>query len=194
MNAPAQLFLRAKHWQLFLPSFAYGLLGDVLIVYVTTKVANSTAALQVSAIANAVVTVPFMIAVLLWYWSVGSFLYSIAPPTLRPNIGFFRFALIFPPIYMFAFFMIVLKIGSPLLVLVLPLHFFAMYCLLYNLYFLSKSLRLVEKRQPVSFSDYAGAFLLFWFFPIGVWFIQPKINRLYGKLRPTPWLDIATAG
>jgi len=38
----------------------------------------------------------------------------------------------------------------------------------------------LERRQPVTFFDYSGPFFLFWFFPIGVWFIQPRVNKLLG--------------
>jgi hypothetical protein len=52
-------------------------------------------------------------------------------------------------------------------------------CLIYILYFDSKSLALAERNESVSFYDYVGPFFLLWFFPIGIWIIQPKINRLY---------------
>jgi uncharacterized RDD family membrane protein YckC len=59
-----------------------------------------------------------------------------------------------------------------------------MFCMLYLLYFVSKNLVLAETRKPASFPDYAGPFFLIWFFPIGIWFTQPRINRLYE--RPPP--------
>jgi hypothetical protein len=31
----------------------------------------------------------------------------------------------------------------------------------------------------VSFYDFSGPFFLLWFFPIGIWIIQPRINRLF---------------
>ncbi len=51
----------------------------------------------------------------------------------------------------------------------------------YDLYFVSKNLVLAETSKSASFYDYAGPFFLIWFFPVGVWFIQPRINRLYGQ-------------
>jgi hypothetical protein len=193
MNAPAHSFLRAKHWQLFLPAFAYGVLADVLVVRLAMTTADSPAAFQVLALVNAALTVPFLICLLLWYWSVGSFLHSVAQPSLRPSLRFFRVALIYPPVYVLTFFTVVLNVESPFLAVILPFHLFAMYCLLYDLYFLSKSLRLVENGKRVSFSDYAGAFFLFCFFPVGIWFLQPRINRLYAKMRTYSSLDVATA-
>jgi uncharacterized RDD family membrane protein YckC len=50
----------------------------------------------------------------------------------------------------------------------------------------SKNLVLAETSKPASFYDYAGPFFLIWFFPIGVWFTQPRINRLYEQPAPPP--------
>jgi hypothetical protein len=68
---------------------------------------------------------------------------------------------------------------STLAVAFIPMHFLMMFCAFHILYFVSKSLLIVETGSPVSFYDYAGAFFLIGFFPVGVWTIQPRINRLY---------------
>jgi hypothetical protein len=34
-------------------------------------------------------------------------------------------------------------------------------------------------QKPVTFSDFAGEFFLIWFFPVGIWIIQPRINKLF---------------
>ena len=54
-----------------------------------------------------------------------------------------------------------------------------MFSLVYIFYFVSKSLVSAERNAPVAFSNYAGALFLIWFFPIGIWIIQPRINWLY---------------
>jgi hypothetical protein len=63
--------------------------------------------------------------------------------------------------------------------LIVPLHLFSMFCIFYCLYFNAKALKIVEWQRPVTFSDFAGEFFLIWFFPIGIWIIQPRINRLF---------------
>src|SRR6266496_5324966 len=68
-----------------------------------------------------------------------------------------------------------------LLGVILPLHVFAMVCMFYLLYFVSKSLVLAETSKPASFYDYAGPFFLLWFFPVGIWIVQPRVNRLYSE-------------
>jgi hypothetical protein len=63
--------------------------------------------------------------------------------------------------------------------LIVPLHLFSMFCIFYCLYFNAKALKTVEWQRPVTFSDFAGEFFLIWFFPIGVWIIQPRLNKLF---------------
>jgi len=53
-----------------------------------------------------------------------------------------------------------------------------MFCMFYIIYFVSKTLKMAELQRNVSFSDYAGEFFLIWLYPIGIWFVQPKINEL----------------
>ena len=61
------------------------------------------------------------------------------------------------------------------------MHLLAMAAIFYALGFTSKQLVKLEQRENVSFFNYSGPFFLFWFFPIGIWFIQPKVNKLLGQ-------------
>jgi hypothetical protein len=133
------------------------------------------------------VTMPlFMISLVLWLWSMGSFLSSIVAPSLRLRVGFFRFALIYPALYFLPFFYIVFILNPKptVLTLIVPFHLFATFCMFYSLYFVSKSLALAETSKPATFYDYAGPFFLIWLFPIGIWIVQPRINRIYAQHCP----------
>lgn len=114
---------------------------------------------------------------------MGSFLNSIAPKQFRLNRNFFAFTVLYPAFYMVGFFYIVghQQGPSPSLALILPFNLSVMFCLIYNLYFVAKSLIIAETQKNASFYDYAGPFFLIWFFPIGVWFTQPRINQLYER-------------
>jgi len=61
--------------------------------------------------------------------------------------------------------------------IIIPLHLFSMFCIFYTLYFVAKTFKTVELQREVKFSDFAGEFFLIWFYPIGIWIIQPKINK-----------------
>jgi hypothetical protein len=65
-----------------------------------------------------------------------------------------------------------------LLIFILPMHLFSMFCIFYSLYFVAKTFKTVELQREVSFSDFAGEFFMIWFLLIGIWIIQPKVNRL----------------
>lgn len=41
----------------------------------------------------------------------------------------------------------------------------------------AKTIKTVELQKKVTFSDFAGEFFLLWFSPIGIWILQPKINK-----------------
>jgi hypothetical protein len=53
-----------------------------------------------------------------------------------------------------------------------------MFCIFYTLYFVAKTFKTVELQREVKFSDFAGEFFMIWFYPIGIWIIQPKINKM----------------
>lgn len=94
---------------------------------------------------------------------------------------FFQFSLIYPPLYVFPI-LILFPDKLPLpFAGMLPLHLLSGFCQLYGFYFVSKSLALAERGESASFSNYVGSFILIWFFPIGVWFFQPKVNQLYAE-------------
>ena len=65
---------------------------------------------------------------------------------------------------------------------IIPLHLFAMFCLFYCLYFVSKTFKTAETQRKVAFGDFAGEFFMLWFFPIGIWIIQPKINKMVDEV------------
>jgi uncharacterized RDD family membrane protein YckC len=181
MKALTTFFVRAKHWQIFLLIVGVGWIGGAAAMLLSFAAARSPEEIFRAALPFALVMVLSMVCLGAWLWSMGSFLSSVAQPSLRLRLGFFRFALVYPLLYMFVFFAIFTSANAALLAVLFPLHFFAMFCLFYDFYFVSKSLALAETRKPASFSDYAGSFFLLWLFPIGVWFIQPRINRLFAQ-------------
>lgn len=122
---------------------------------------------------------PFMFAFLAWLWSIGWFCSSLVRPAGQLNLRFFRFAIIYPGLFILAFYAVFSIIGPWVLVVIFPLHLFAMFCFLYDLYYVSKALALVTTGRANFFYQYAGPFFLLWFFPIGVWIVQPRINKLY---------------
>lgn len=58
---------------------------------------------------------------------------------------------------------------------------FSWICVIYFAYLPAKMLAAIRNQEKVYLSDYIGIFFLFLFFPIGVWFIQPRLNEIFGR-------------
>ena len=65
--------------------------------------------------------------------------------------------------------------------LIIPLHLFSMFCIIHTIYFVAKAYKIAETQRAVTFSDFVGEFFLAWFFIIGVWIMQPKINTMVNE-------------
>jgi hypothetical protein len=52
----------------------------------------------------------------------------------------------------------------------------------YTLWFNAKTFKSVELQREALIGDYIGEFFLLWYFPIGIWFIQPRINKIFGSV------------
>jgi uncharacterized RDD family membrane protein YckC len=186
MNAVARFFLRAKHWQVFFLLAVTFLVGQaVAMSYIATTKLSSADPGKLSLLIG-IVTTPTMLGWLGWLWSLGSFLISMVQPALRLKRGFFLFSIVYSLIYPLFFALSFPSTNPVLLAVILPLHLLVMFCMFYAFYFVSKTLVLAETCKPALFSDYVEVFFLIWLFPVGVWFIQPRINRLYGQPSPPP--------
>ena len=161
MNVIASVFLRAKHWQMFFLLFGSMLIGQV-VVFMSPHLLAARSPGDLGK-ANLLPGIPMAISMICfvgWLWAIGSLLSSVVLPPLRLRMGFFRLSLIYPVVYV-PFFIFLMFSNNPMLTmvaLILPLHLFAMFCMFYDLYFVSKSLALAETGRPASFYDYAGPF------------------------------------
>jgi hypothetical protein len=184
MNWLTRFFLRAKSWEIFILS-----VGVVVLLQIPMFISNQGESIRLDwgpALAC-------MLCINTWFWVVGSFLNSIVLPKLRPGLALFRFALLYPVLYLAG---VVVFSPPPLAMLgivIFPLHLLAVGCMFYLLSFVSKNLALAETGKEVTFYDYAGPFFLLWFFPIGVWIVQPRMNRLYAERKNGDAFGEATA-
>lgn len=169
MNKINAVFLNAKHWQVFFVLFFAPYVSGFVYIFFPRAIYASIA-----------VMVVYGLCTLGWYWSIGRFLASIADPALRMRTSLFQFAFVYTLVYAITFVWLALS-NAEISPIIVPFHLFAMACIFYALYFVARNLALVETGKSVSFADYAVPFVLLWFFPIGVWIIQPKINRLYAS-------------
>lgn len=189
-------FLKAKHWQLFLLIFGIPFVFNIILVINIisglaigcepdfTKITDHFKFIPVIAFISAT----FQYG---WFWSTGIGLQKAVPNELKMQTGFFKLSVIFPYVYMIVFmlvFVLLLKTFmhepfNPIgliaaMAIVVPLHLFAIFCTIYCYYFVARTYKTAELKRKVTFGDYIGEFFLIWFYPIGVWLIQPGINKM----------------
>lgn len=186
-------FLKAKHWQVFLLTFG---LPFVLQIFTMSWIFSSVFEAENPDPAQMLPMISifpllglvFIAIQFSWNWSVVMGLDRIIPPEYRLNLRAFRVFFFIPMIYALIFslsFLFLMNDTYPnpiFLLVVIPVHLFSMFCIVYCSYIVAKSIRTAEEGQTVHFSDYVAEFFMLWFFPIGVWLLQPRINQLAERI------------
>ena len=194
------LFLRLKHWQLFLLFFVVP-----MIIYLVTIVSFMAKMFTLqrpndfdpSLFTGFFIGVFLMIIIshgtmTLWNWNVGTELIKKVPSEIRLNNRFFKFTTIFPFIYLLLMPLIMMQFISSIdfeshqppdfnpmiFLLIIPCHFFTIFCAFYNIYFVSKTYKTAVLQREITFNDYVGEFFMIMFFIVGVWILQPRINQM----------------
>lgn len=168
------IFLKAKHWQLFLVLVGSMFLAQSIML----------SSLQDGGISQSVLLMlpTFIMGFLLfgWLWAIATACSRAMPEELYSLPKPMQFGLIYALIYMGYFGVVFGSPSSSPAYIFIP-HLLAMAAIFYSLGFTAKQLTKLEQGKNVSFYSYSGPFFLFWFFPLGVWFVQPKVNVLLGN-------------
>lgn len=184
--------LRLKHWQLFLLMFG---IPFILQFFFAAALAMTPDSMIVFSIIP-IIMLLFIVIFFGWFYALGTNLHKMLPESVKMNLTRFKIFLLIPIIYIaticvFMYFMfnnvsttiepLNMRLFGLIFGLIVPIHLFSMFCIFYCLYFNAKALKAVEWQRPVTFGDFAGEFFLLWFYPIGVWIIQPRVNKLFEK-------------
>jgi hypothetical protein len=191
-------FLRAKHWQLFLLTFGLPLIFQIIMMgTVFSGLGNGTEP-DSTILLSLFSLFPVLMIILTgtffgWFWSIAIGLQNKIPANVKMKTSKFKVFFFIPITYML---LISISMGTAMsgmfesgeepniglvagsMAIILPLHLFSMFCIFYCLYFVSKTFKTVELQRETTFSDFAGEFFLIWFYPIGIWIVQPKINKM----------------
>ena len=198
-----KLFLKAKHWQLFLLLFVIPFLLNIAFVIRMVLSFQMGDPNQLNILFRNIWPAYMLILIAMgtlyaWFWSIAIGLNDKIPPSVTLKTKWFRIAFFFTILYFIsymAFFYNVLSREFQYIQYfsyILPIHFIAMFCLLYLIYFVAKTFKTIELQREVRFSDFIAEFFLFWFNFVGVWVLQPKINQItegtfpYNKNSNTP--------
>jgi len=178
-------FLTFKHWQLFVLLMGIPMIFQIISIGSIVSSNDPTAEFKFFPI----MMILYLGLFLGWFYSLGTNLHKKLPETVNMNLKKFKIFLLIPAVYMIllSFYMSSMfsnvstgiEPNPAIWGIIFPLHLFSMFCLFYCLYFISKELKAVEWQKSVTFSDFAGEFFLIWFFPLGIWIIQPRINKLF---------------
>lgn len=182
-------FLKAKHWQLFLLTFGIPMIFQFIIMAGMFSSVGGGNNPDSSFMFSYMKFFPIMMILFMgvffgWFWSVAVGLQSKIPDGAKMKVKKFKIFFFIPLIYilfLLGFLMISMTEGGlnpAIFAVIVPIHLFSMFCIFHTLYFVAKTFKTVELQREVSFSDFAGEFFMIWFYPIGVWIVQPKINKM----------------
>jgi hypothetical protein len=167
--------LTLKHWQVFL------VLGLSYIISIALWDSDfyigSISALDISVIFGIVTLIFFF----LWILTLGLFVNSISENPYRFRKGLLIFSVLssmtgYVGLNLQRLAIEGLDIPIWFSTLMAPLTAFG---IIYTFYNVPKSLKSIELDRKVSFKECIVDTILLFVFPIGIWFIQPRINRLF---------------
>lgn len=195
------LFLRAKHWHLFSLLFGVPVLFQIwMMVNVFSGIAGGHNP-DPSILFNYFKVFPALMILVLgvyfgWFWSVATGLQKMLPQGVTMKLMRFKVFFWIPLTYIIlvfvwlGMFMTTLmenmeqpdavafgQVGS-FIGIFLVLHLFSMFCIFHTIFFVAKTISTVELQRETVFSDFVGDFFLIWFYPIGIWIIQPRVNKI----------------
>jgi hypothetical protein len=138
------------------------------------------------------VAILFFVVLLGWLYVIAVNLNKKIPDTVKMNLTKFKYFFFIPITLGFLsnifshFLFKIVNSGESLnwavfFSVMIVLSLFQMICFFYCIYFSAKSLKSVELQRPVTFTDFVLDFFLFLFFPVGVWLIQPRINKIFNE-------------
>ncbi len=204
MNKP-NFFLRAKHWQIFLilmvPVLIHMIIQFSLIPFGLDP--ETMDPIEIIPLFSRMMDIAIIFALLQiyvlfsWFWSVAITLNKKLSSEIVRKTWFFKLSIIILAIFYIGMLYQVSNIFSVLaetikddslhpdiftfivpLFISLPIIFF---CSIYVMGFVAKSIVMAENDEKVTLSEYIAEFFLIYFYPIGVWFLQPRINKLVSK-------------
>lgn len=120
-----------------------------------------------------------MLVVASWLWSIVAACLKELPENLTESTSLVKIALVYLIIYI-ATGVFIWENFETLWVI---LNLLAVVAVFYAYDFTARQLVKLEQQKEVIFSEYAGSLVLLLFLPIGVWSIQPRVNKLLGTER-----------
>ncbi|MXV14323.1 hypothetical protein [Hufsiella ginkgonis] len=159
-----KFILKLKHWQ----AFIFIMIGVILSNFTVENNSSVTTVIRIVGI----------VLYFLWPFLVGNGLYHYLPERIELNYNLFVInSGLWLTIYLAA---MIISDGQGITftgVYVL-LMFYVIYAVLNYLAFPAQLLKSLEVGKKARLSDYIGDFFLVAFLPIGIWFLQSRVNKI----------------
>lgn len=171
------IFLRLRHWLIFLLTY-----GVFVIVYSLLFISDRflSLAIDTGSLLRSVLLIHAISLVFanFWKYAIGTRLHQKQHYNSFLLL-IFRWILYFITLFDAARFVVFPAIGYDdgsfgQLVTIISLAG-SIYCAYFN----ARMLNAVELQRDISFKDLLGDFFAFIFYPIGVWWLQPRVNKIF---------------
>lgn len=183
-----EIFLKAKHWHLFLLIIGIPIMIEIIDTFIVLSGAGE--AFTFRAVLRLLLIIPF-ITFYFWIFAVGNFLNKRVSDHLDTKTGYFSlavgtsaFSMFFLSIFSFFIWddwqQLMLKDDFTYIVFGI-IVFLAIATLLLSISYVAKTLVRAERNAEVNSSDFYSEFVMILFFPLGIWILQPRINKVYTK-------------
>jgi hypothetical protein len=183
-----RFFVKIKHWQLFILFIG---------IFITTLMSFDYMTIDrrvLYQLFNLPSILPVMLVLLSWLYVVGVNLYKISPVNLKMNLTMLKISLLVPILFAFFIgFLLIKLLRSPVpenthldfsfILLIFCFHFLSSLCILYGIYFTAKALKSVELKREANFNEYIVEIILLAFLVVGLWIVQPRINKIFDKAK-----------
>ena len=191
-----KIFLRAKHWQVFSLMLVLPLIGfvacTILLINTLTPDSQVIPWLPIQVFVSG-----FLLSFLIhfgWLWSVGVNLHALLPQEVKMNLNRFRLLHLIPFIVMVG--MLSLVFISPIDIqeesfianefLFSPIFVFLIFIgegltvvgMIHTAWFVGKVIKCVETKSDQNIDKTIVEILLVYFFIVGIWLLQPRINKI----------------
>ena len=167
--------IKLKHWQIFI------VLGTGYILNLVLSGINFTIGNVTSSELSIMIGIITIFLFFLWVLTIGLYLNSIPDNPYKFNKWILVLSISFS--IMGYSELLFERLGNENYILPVWISFvltlLTFFGLFYTFYNVSKSLKSIELDKESNLSEYIISAILLFAFPIGVWFIQPRMNRIY---------------
>ena len=128
-----------------------------------------------------------LVVVFSWLFSIGKWANQHLPESQQKNLTLFTLSFIIPIVYLVLLILVYFPTLNPDSIpqppnWMFPLHMLSLAGIFYGVWFCAGQYMALLKDQNVNFLIFSSAFFLMFIFPLGLWIIQPSVNRLFYKL------------